>query len=54
MSPFRDQSPYRDMPPPLPPKEMSMGGGNMRRRGADEEVGGFEMQMTPMSVGYAR
>ena len=59
MSPFRDQSPYRDVPsarypPQPPPKDMPMSGGYMRRRGADEEGGGLEMQMTPMSVGYAR
>jgi len=59
MSPFRDQSPYRDMPsanyaPPPPPKDMSMGGRNMRRRGADEEVGGLQMHMTPMNFGYAQ
>ena len=60
MSPFRDQSPYRDMPTarlvPPPPIESSMSGGYMRRRGADEEGGGLEMQMNPMNpmdVGFA-
>lgn len=68
MSPFRDQSPrdqspYRDMPTvkylPPTPIESSTSGGYMRRRGADEEGGGLEMQMNPMNpmnpvdVGFA-
>ncbi|KAF8625297.1 hypothetical protein AX15_005431 [Amanita polypyramis BW_CC] len=57
MSPFRDQSPYRDLPsskygsPTMTERSVSRDG--MRRRGADEESGGMGVPMNPISVGYA-
>jgi hypothetical protein len=59
-SPFRDH--FRDQPSPYNGSPLhldtSMGSAGefrpIRRRGADEESGGLEMQLTPVRMGYAR
>jgi hypothetical protein len=60
-------SPFRDQPTPFGSEAGSKYGSSlridtggagefrqMRRRGADEESGGLELQMTPVRMGFAR